>query len=472
MRRFFLLAVGLFTAQLMLGALRLPALFSNHMVLQQNAQVPIWGHARAGALVRIQGSWNNKTVEVKADAEGKWKTFLETSDFGGPYEIHLSDGETLVLEDVMLGEVWLCAGQSNMEMPMEGFRSQPVEGGNLAVLKSANPLLRMISVPRKASAFPLNDFEGRWERARPESVARFSAAAYFFGKTLQEFMGVPVGLIEVSWGGSCIQAWMSRASTVDFEDKTIPQNDADIEEPNRTPSALFNGMLHPVIGYGIQGALWYQGETNYAEPDLYADLLPVMVEEWRTLWGLGTFPFYYAQIAPFDYKVFRTDVIHPRHNSAFLRDVQRRAEEVIPNSQMVVLLDLGHPDNIHPPQKQEVGERFALAALGGVYGQRGFQHRGPVVEGFSVQEGVLTLRFKDQRLGIHSRVAEPQLFEIAGGDKRFYRATAVVRSKSILLSHPLVAEPVAVRYAFDDYVEAEIFNNAGLPLSSFRTDDW
>jgi sialate O-acetylesterase len=472
MIRFLFFCCLFFLSRVVFATVSLPALFTNQMVLQQESSVVIWGKATPGAEVSLRGSWNNDPVHCRSDRDGNWRATLTTGSYGGPYQLLISDGEELILDNVMLGEVWLCAGQSNMEMPMEGFRAQPVEGANMDILRSANSNIRLLSIPRKASSKPLHNFEGGWQSAGPEQVAQFSAIAYFFGKTIQEIMDVPVGLIDISWGGSCIQAWMSAETSVDFEDKTLPTNDKDIRDPNRTPTALFNGMLHPVIGYGIRGALWYQGETNYAEPDLYEQLLPTMVAEWRKLWGSGDFPFYYAQIAPFDYKVFRKNEIIPRHNSAYLRDAQRKAEAVIPNSRMIVLLDLGHPDNIHPPQKKEVGTRFALTALSETYGLKGFSSRGPVLKDFSVKAGVVTLTFEDDRLGIQTKVKEPKLFEMAGADQRFYPAHAVVRSKSVLLSNPLVPEPVAVRYAFDDYVEAEIFNNAGLPLSSFRTDNW
>ena len=397
---------------------------------------------------------------------------VTTPSYGGPYTMTISDGTPVTLSNILIGEVWLCAGQSNMEMPMIGFRGQPVSGSNMAILKSKNPNIRLLTVPRKSKAEPQDNFEGAWVEAMPQNVAQFSATGYFFGRLLNEMLDIPVGLICVSYGGSCVQAWMSKEIAVPFEDKMIPKKDEEIKVPNRTPTALFNGMLHPVIGYTLKGAIWYQGETNYIEPDQYLEMFPKMVEEWRTLWGCGEFPFYYAQIAPFDYTVFRTNEIVEKHNSAYLRDAQRKAMEVIPNSGMAVLLDTGEKECIHPKNKEAAGTRLALWALADTYGMSGFSWKSPSFKEMSVEGAVVTVSFNDAEEGITSYGKEVTQFEVAGEDKRFYPAQVQMRTKSLLLSSPRVKKPVAVRYAFKDYVEAQLFNNAGLPLSSFRTDNW
>jgi sialate O-acetylesterase len=450
----------------------LPALFSDNMILQQKSSVPVWGWAKKAEMIEVTTSWNGKAYNAVADKDGSWRVMVATPQYGGPYTITVSGKNEIVLKNVMIGEVWLCAGQSNMEMPMKGFMGQPVKDANMAILQSRSHNIRLISVPRKSKAKPQDNFEGNWEEASPETVAEFSATGYFFGRLLNKTLDIPVGLINVSYGGSCIQAWMSKNTSTAFEDRQIPDTDEDIGEPNRTPTALFNGMLNPVIGYGIKGAIWYQGETNYIEPDKYLELFPAMVKEWRELWGRGNFPFYYAQIAPFDYSVFRGEKVVEKHNSAYLRDAQRKAAEIIPNSAMAVLLDVGCKEGIHPMYKETAGNRLAFLALGHTYGISGFTCDSPSFNAMEIKGSVVTVSFKQADIGITSYGKEVTLFEVAGEDKRFYPANIVLRRKSLLLSSPKVRHPVAIRYAFRDYVKGEIFSNAGLPLSSFRTDNW
>ena len=451
---------------------KLPAIFTSNMVLQQKSTPAIWGWAEAKGEVTITTSWNAKSFKTTADKNGCWKVNVETPAHGGPYDITVVETNTITLKNVLIGEVWLCAGQSNMEMPMKGFRGQPVAGANLVILKAKNPNIRFIDVPRKSTIHAQSDFEGHWKEATPETVADFSATGYFFGRLVNEMLDVPIGLISVNYGGSCVQAWMSNETAEPFQNTEIPKKDEEIKVPNRTPTTLYYGMLNPVIGYGIKGAIYYQGETNYQEADKYLELFPKMVAEWRTLWNCGEFPFYYAQIAPFDYTVFRWDKINPKDNSAYLRDAQRKAMQVIPNSGMAVLLDCGEKSNIHPKKKEEVGTRLALWALAKTYGLTGFSYKSPSVNEISVDGSVVTVSFNDAEEGITSYGKEVTLFEVAGENKRFYPAQVQMRTKSLLVSSPMVPKPVAVRYAFKDYLEAELFNNFGLPIASFRTDDW
>ncbi len=469
------LSLVLLLALLTLGAqaeIKLSALFSDNMVLQQQSEVAIWGWSDAKTSISVQTSWNNQNYTTKSDKTGKWKVMVKTPEAGGPYEVTISDGKTITLKNVMIGEVWLCTGQSNMEMPMKGFMGQPVEGSNMDILKSKNENIRMISIPRSSKTEPQDNFEGHWKEAYPATVSNFSATGYYFGRLLQEMIDVPVGLINVSFGGSCIQAWMSKETSVEFEGKKVPEKGDSIPEVNRTPTVLFNGMLHPVIGYGIKGCIWYQGETNYIEPDKYEELLPTMVNEWRTLWGQGEFPFYYAQIAPFDYSVFKPlEDQEEKYNSAYLRDAQRKAEAKIPNSGMVVLLDIGEETSIHPMKKQIGGERLAMYALADTYKMEGFGYKSPSFNAMSVDGSNVVVSFNHTN-GLTSYGKEIKGFEIAGEDKRFYPATVFLRSKSVVLSSPRVKKPVAVRYAFKDFVVAELFGTDGLPVSSFRTDEW
>ncbi|WP_159520248.1 sialate O-acetylesterase [Sunxiuqinia indica] len=452
---------------------KMSALFADHMVLQQQSEVAIWGWADARSEVNVTTSWNDKSYTAKAAKDGKFKLMVETPAAGGPYEIIVSDGEALTIENVLIGEVWLCSGQSNMEMPMKGFRGQPVLGSNMDILKSNNENIRVITVPRSSQTVAQENFEAKWKVADAAAIRNFSATGYYFGRLLNEMLDVPIGLIEVSYGGSCVQAWMSPETSVAFEGKQVPAPGDTIPVPNRTPTVLFNGMLNPVIGYGMKGCIWYQGETNYQEPDRYEELFPTMVNEWRELWGIGNFPFYYAQIAPFDYSVFySSEDVKEKYNSAYLRDAQRKALDDIPNSGMAVLMDVGEETCIHPMHKQEGGERLALWALGETYDLPDFSYKSPAYDAFEVKGSQVVVSFKDVANGLTTFGKELTGFEIAGENKVFYPADVFLRTKSVVVSSPRVEKPVAVRYAFKDFIVGTLFGTDGLPVSSFRTDDW
>ena len=451
---------------------KLPALFSDHMILQQQSNVAIWGWAKKGSAITVTASWNKKAVTTKTDAAGKWRLYITTPKAGGPYKITLSDGVPLLLEDVLIGEVWLCSGQSNMEVPMKGFMGQPILGANEAILHAQNKNIRVITVPRAASLDPLENFKGQWEQASPASIAEFSATAYYFGTLLNEILDVPVGLLHVSYSGSNIEAWMDASWLRDLGVKDLPTKGDSVHTPNRTPTLLYNGMLHPVIGYGIKGCIWYQGESNYTDPDLYEKLFEKMIKEWRVQWGLGDFPFYYAQIAPFNYAQFPQKEVKEKYNSAYLRDVQRKAMKTIPNCGMAVLMDTGEKDNIHPRDKKTAGHRLAYWALGKTYDIQGFSYASPSYDRMTIKDSTIIISFDNAPNGITSFGETLTSFEIAGKDKKFYPAIAILGRKSVTVSSPQVKEPVAVRYAFKDFVKGDLFGTSGLPVSSFRTDDW
>lgn len=451
----------------------LPALFSDNMVLQQNTKVKVWGWSEPKKDITVRVSWSGETFNTQADKKGNWSLYIPTSEAGGPYEMVISDGEEETLSNILLGEVWLCAGQSNMEMPMKGFRGQPVKGSNLDILKSSNDNIRFISVPRSKKTIPQDNFNGEWKSASPASIRDFSATAYYYARLLQEILDIPVGLVEVSYGGSCVEAWTSRENANSFGETEVPAVKDSIKLDQRTPTVLFNGMLHPVIGYTVQGAIWYQGESNYNNSEYYAERFATMVKEWRDLWGQGDFPFYYMQIAPFDYSVFNTpDTYKEKYNSAYLREAQLKALDLIPNANMAVALDLGDKKSIHPMDKKTGGERLAYIALAEQYGVKGIGYLPPKVKGTEIVNSTMVISFDNIPNGITSFGKEVTTFEVAGEDEHFYPATAWVRSKSVVISSPRVKKPVAVRYAFKDYVEAQLFSNEGIPVPSFRTDEW
>jgi len=266
--------------------IKLPALFSDNMLLQQNMEAPIWGWGTKNGMVQISTSWNSIVYDAKDDKNGKWRAKINTPNAGGTYQITIKQGsEIKTINNVLIGEVWLCSGQSNMEMPLKGFMGQPVKGGNEAIVHSTNNNIRFISVPRSTVFEPEDDFEEYWQVASPQTTGNFSATAWYFGALLQEVLQVPVGLVEVSYGGSNVEAWMNEEMLKDFDlFRPIPRKKEDvIGSANRNPTTLFNGMLSPVIGYGIKGCIWYQGESNRDRPFEYRGLFEKMVKEWRVI---------------------------------------------------------------------------------------------------------------------------------------------------------------------------------------------
>ncbi len=446
----------------------LPSFFSDKMVLQQNEKVSIWGKDNPGTNIRISASWGEAS-EAISDEDGRWKMKIATPGAGGPYSLTIQGSELVVLDDVMTGEVWLCSGQSNMEMPVIGYGNQPITGSNEAILHSSNDKLRVFQIAKNPSAAPLDDVEGRWHAASPAATPDFSATAYFFGKLVQEMLGVPVGLIVTSWGGSKAEAWMDRESLAPFEGMAIPDEVPD-QGANQAATLLYNGMLHPFIDYHIKGVIWYQGESNRNDAARYRILFPALIESWRTLWGLGDFPFYFVQISPYDY--------HPpeetKYATALLREAQLMAMQQVENTGMVVTVDIGDCNWIHPADKTTVGRRLAYWALAETYGFEGIACRSPVYRSMeTTEDGKIRVSFDHAPNGLTSFRQPLAGFEIAGDDRVFYPAKAVInRDQTVSVWSEQVPAPAAVRYAFGDCVEGTLFNTAGLPASPFRTDNW
>lgn len=446
------------------AAIKLPAIFGDHMVLQQQTEAAIWGEASPGKTVKVETSWDKASYTTKADMDGNWKLKVKTPKAGGPYNISLSDGQTLKLNDVLIGEVWICSGQSNMQMPMRGYYNQPIYGANEAVAVSKNQNIRLFTVERQKTVKPQNNFKGDWKTCVPENVVDFSATAYFFGRMIQQALDVPVGLICSSWGGTRIEAWISESGYKNFDWVELPDKNQEGEVSQNTPTVLFNGMVQPMVGYAFRGALWYQGESNRNQPDEYEKLMPGLIQNWRDAWGIGDFPFYYAQIAPFGYG--------NGLNSAFIREAQLKASTAIPNAGMACLMDAGEENNIHPANKEAAGERLAFWALTKTYGQKGIEYSGPVLKEMTVEGNLVKLTFDHANNGLTTYGQELKNFTIAGENQRFFPAQAFITRQGITVSSGRVPNPVAVRYAFEDFVVGELYNTEGLPASSFRTDDW
>lgn len=466
---FVFMSVGQLVAQI-----TLPSIFSNGMVLQQQTEVQIWGKS-PNKTVTIITSWNNKTYVVSVNEAGEWRTKIVTTEAGGPYTVSLKDDKSsIVLSDILLGEVWLASGQSNMEMPLKGFRNQPVTNSEAVIAKSENQNIRFFDIKNKSWAKPLNDVEGEWRSASPKTTPDFSATAYFFAKDLHEKMNVPIAIVQSDWGGTLVQAWMSREKLKGFPELEVKAAADSMYSNKNEFSGLYNAMIHPIVGYGIKGAIWYQGEQNRHEPDLYVKLFPAMVQQWRTEWNIGNFPFYYAQIAPY---IFRTPnqlsdkLTQLRPYVPYLREAQLQAEDVIPNAGMAVLMDVSSQFTIHPPDKASVGKRLAYQALNKSYGYSDVAYSGPVFKRMEVQGASAILHF-DYAEGLHLEDKVSVNFVIAGSDKFFYPAKAIVEGETIRVTSDKVETPVAVRYAFDAWVVGNLFNKYDLPASSFRTDNW
>ena len=445
--------------------IRLPALIGPNMVLQQRTQSPLWGWARAGSAVSVTTSWDKKTYAAKAGADGNWRVTVATPVAGGPYTLTFSDGEALRIDNVLVGEVWVCSGQSNMGMPMRGFNSQPILNGNALIAASENPSLRLFDVSQAAAIIPQTDCKGQWKPATPATVREFSAIAYQFGQLLQQQLKVPVGLVLSAVGGTRIESWMSQPSLRPFPEVYVPANLDTVKAPHKESTTLFNGMIAPLVGYGIRGFLWYQGESNRHEPALYEKLFPAMVSDWRQQWKQGDFPFYYVQIAPYG-------SLDKTRSGLKLREAQLNAMAVIPNSGMASTMDVGMEKFIHFIDKTTPAQRLLYWALAKTYGIDGIGYCGPILKSMTVEGAKATLTFDHAEYGLTAFGKPLTLFEMAGADKVFHPAVATIRSGKIEVESEQVPVPVTVRYAFKEFVVGDLFNNDGLPASSFRTDDW
>ncbi len=467
MRRIALLIICYFLVGHVVAHVTLPNFFSDNMVLQQQTECNLWGWTDKGKTVSVTTSWDQKTYTAKADRAGRFELKVQTPEAGGPYNITFNDGSICSLENILIGEVWICSGQSNMEMQMKGFKQQPVEGTTEELLRCKDSQLRLFTVKRHASLTPVQDVTGHWNEAIAASVRDFSATAYYFGRALRQTLGVPVGLIATSWGGSACEAWMKADWLKAFPKVNQHVTEADVKKlQQRCPTALYNGQLKPLVGYTMRGAIWYQGEDNIPRYDYYAPLMARMVEGWRAEWQQGDFPFYYCQIAPYDYSLIQWK------DSQYLREQQMKAEEMIPNARMAVLMDAGLEYGIHPRKKRQAGERLALLALANTYDVKGLPEFAKYKE-VEFKNDTCVISFDRSKEWVYfEHGTTSNNFEVAGSDKVFYPASKVWVSRNrVYVKCDDVKQPAAVRYAFKDWTEGDLMHD-GLPVSSFRTDNW
>lgn len=459
------------------GQVSLPRVFSDNMVLQQKSDVPIWGKDRPGTKVNITCSWGAKAI-AKADNSGRWKVEIRTPAAGGPFLIYVKGSSRIVLKNIMAGEVWLCAGQSNMAMKLQGNINEPVENSNRTILESANPSLRVFTVEPQASLSPKEDVAGAWSEASPTTSSSYSATAYYFGVMLQKTLKVPIGLIVSAYNGTSIVAWSDKKALAPFPEIEVPVSIPEYGEgkkysnPQNTPTFLYNAMIHPLVPYTIKGAIWYQGESDRGRSNIYDKLFANMIEDWRQERGQPNLPFYFVQIAPFYY--------WNAGNAAFLREAQLHVMQKITSTGMVVTQDVGDEFVVHASKKKQVGDRLAYWALSQTYGIRNISYSGPIYKSFEIDSNRVNVFFDYAQLGFSSFGKKLTGFQVAGADKKFHDATAVIRSvvrsgktiPIVSLYSVDVPKPIAARYAFENYVEGSLYNTAGLPASSFRTDTW
>ena len=496
-------------------------LFTDGAVLQRGQPVPVWGTARDGEKVTVE--FGSQKVSTTA-AGGKWSVKLEPLKEGGPFTMKITGDNAVAVNNLLVGEVWVCSGQSNMEWKFAQADNAKEEGP-----KADFPKIRMFTVKKKTSVKPLAEAEGSWVECSPQSVGGFSAVGYFFARDLHRKLGVPVGMIHTSWGGTPAQAWTSLEGFgtdpelkgyVDAATRKLATYDADLaahaaklaefntqsKEWNETvgkayqetlkawnetaaqakkagqpqppkpapsspqpkppghpddgpgnPASLYNGMLAPIIPYGIKGAIWYQGESNAGQSKQYRTLFPAMIADWRARWKQGEFPFFFVQIAPFN------------GQPPEIREAQFLTLAKVKNTAMAVTTDVGDAKDIHPRKKEPVGQRLALAARALTYGEK-IEYSGPLYDSMSSKSGKAVISFKHVGGGLVAKDGELKGFTIAGEDKKFVPAQAKIQGSTVVVSAEGVTHPKAVRYGWANVPDVNLFNKEGLPASPFRTD--
>ena len=467
----FLLAISFVCAN---AGLTLPGIFSDNMVLQQNSDVAFWGKADPEKKVEITQSWSSEKTVVIADADGNWSARVRTTGAGGPYRIVIRSGkERLDIENTLIGEVWICSGQSNMEMPVAGFGGQPVEN-SADYISSADPEtpIRSCNLQRIPSLKEEHDCPAVWYEHDPEGVANASATAYFFALRLYRALGVPVGIINVSWGGTPIEAWMDkelleREFTGEFDLGCYESGQLRSYNPHEVAGVLYNGMLHSIIPFTAKGFIWYQGCSNKERFEQYKRLQPAFARMLREQWGDADMPFYFTQIAPYGYGAPEERI------AGYMMWAQAQTLSMIPHSGMASTHDAGEIDCIHPADKKTVGDRLGYLALVHDYGIKGIDPDPPLFRNVVFDGDKGRVEFTVGYSGLSPINKALDGFELAGEDHIFHPATArIVNWNMIEVSSPEVSAPVAVRYGMHNWSEPSLFNCSGIPASPFRSDDW
>jgi sialate O-acetylesterase len=466
------------------------------MVLQRDRPIHIWGWSDPGEKVSV--SLHGTSREIVGDSLGNWSVFLPPEAAGGPYQLTVTGSNRIVLDDVLIGDVWFASGQSNMEMPLKGFAGAPLKDSAAEIARATQSRIRLLLIPHKAADFPLRSADTSWTACSPETASNFSAVAYFFGRDLAARENVPIGLIDATWGGTVAEAWMSlqaisadaglmpvfatRARMMQSQSETAailarekredlaarqagqaPPKHAWRPDPaSWAPAALFNGMVAPEVAYTIKGVIWYQGESNSRLDfaPMYAKLFPALIADWRAQWHQGDFPFLFVQISN-----FTSDATEAW---AIVREAQRRSLSVA-NTAMVVTVDIGDPDNVHPADKQTVGARLALAARALAYGEN-VEYSGPLFRQATPEGEALRIWFDHAAAGLIAKGGALEGLEIAGDDGRYVSAAARIDGKTVVVGDARVPHPKYVRYGWANAPAVNLFNSEGLPASPFTSE--
>jgi len=467
------------------------------MVLQRDIPIHIWGWSGPGEKVTVE--FHGISREVAGDGLGNWGVFLGPEAAGGPYQLTVSGSNRIVLDDILVGDVWFASGQSNMEMPLSGWPGAPLKDSATEVAHAGQPQIRLLHIPHKAADFPLFNSDTSWAVCSPETAANFSAVAYLFGRELNAREHVPIGLIDATWGGTVAEAWVSlqgisadaglmpvfatRAQMMQTQGEIaailaqerredLAAKQAGQPAPHHiwhpdpaswAPAALFNGMVAPETPYAIKGVIWYQGESNsrLAWAPLYGKIFPALIADWRAQWHEGMFPFLFVQISS-----FTSDATEAW---AAIREAQRRSLAVA-NTAMAVTIDIGDPDNVHPADKQTLGARLALAARALAYGES-VEYSGPLFRQATAENGGIRIRFDHAAHGLIARGGALQGFEIAAADRRFVSAAARIDGETVVATSANLAEPKYVRYGWANAPVVNLYNSEGLPASPFTSED-
>lgn len=496
----------LFVSACVFANVSLPALIADNMMLQQKTNVTLWGWASPGEKVEIAAGWLKAPVSIVADKKGDWTVNIPTIAAGGPYTLTFKASNTITVKNVLLGEVWICSGQSNMEFTIaKGPRSweSGVNNYEEEVAKINNPKIRMFTVEEVATDTPKKDTKGEWQEANPQNARLFSAIAYYYGREIFEKTGFPVGFINSTWGGTPAESWTRKevletdpdlkimvdrfekqradypqaiknyeTAFAQWKIDTVAAKKQNAKLPkapakpkggsidNTTPGALYNGMIAPIIPYTIKGFIWYQGESNADRAYQYRKLFPALIKSWRADWHNNNLPFYFVQISP--------------HNSqnGEIREAQLLTYETVPHTGMVVTTDNGDSSQIHPRNKELVGKRLSLWPLKYDYGFKDIVSSGPIYKSMKIEGDKIRIYFDEVNGGLTAKNGDLKEFTIAGNDQVFHIAKAVIEGNSVVVSSALVSKPVAVRFAFRAIPLPNLYNTAGLPASPFRTDNW
>ncbi len=459
--RFYTLFIVILLTTPLFSQIKLPAIIGDNMVLQQNSYAAVWGWGEPGTEIKVTGSWNNDTVKTRITNHSFWSVKLKTPSAGGPYTINIRNNEEVTLKNVMIGEVWICSGQSNMEWSPDHNLMNAAE----EIRNAGYPDIRLFHVKKVASETSQDNCFARWEECSPSTVHSFSSVGFFFSRHLHQNLNIPIGIIEVAWGGTPAEVWV-KAGLV--ESDPLLKSCADRLKvydswPNK-PGVAYNAMILPLVPFNIAGAIWYQGESNANSPESYRKLMGTLIENWRNDFA-KEFPFYYVQIAPYAYG--------RESRAAIIREMQMQTMNDVSGTGMVVVSDLVDDiKNIHPANKQDVGKRLANWALGETYGVKGVVYRHPFYESMKLEKSKIRIAFSDVPNGLVMKGDELKHFEIAGADKVFVPANAKIDGNTVIVWVKGIKTPEAVRFSFSNDAIGNLFSMEGLPVAPFRTDNW